>query len=148
MVRKLLSMQPELYAAPMLLERYSEPKHPKDLETFPCINFSHNAGSWALTKGKQNITVRPNSVHTVNTSALSLDFALAGLGAAWLIAPLASRFTQDGQIVKILHGWAPPGGVDLSLVMAGRRLPRRVRLLVDHLVEHFGELSAGMKSGT
>lgn len=140
-VHKLFSLQPGLYVSPALLERYPKPKHPKDLAEFPCINFSHKANTWALNKGKQHITIRPHTVHSVNTAALFLDFALAGLGAAWLVRPLASEFEKAGQLVRLLEGWSPPGGVDLSLVMASKRLPKRVRLLVDHLVEHFAALS-------
>lgn len=147
-VRKLFSLQPKLYVAPGLLERYPRPEHPEELSEFPCISFSHHISTWSITRGKQNLTVRPRITHAVNTVALALDFALAGLGAAWLIVPLASKFEKTGQLVPLLEEWSPPGGVDLSLVMASNRLPKRVRLLVDHLVDHFAALSAGRVSGT
>lgn len=135
-VRRLLSMPTALFASPLLLERYSEPKEPADLKRIPCLMFSQHGGSWVMTKGKRKETVHVQPAFLANSAHLLHEIALAGLGVMWLVPSMAHEYVESGEMVPILPGWTIQG-VELGIMMPGRQLPQRIRLFVDHIVEYF-----------
>ena len=139
-VRKLTTITPSLYASPKLLEHHVRPESPKDLSGLPCVAPTLNDDMFLLSKGRlsEKIAIRP--VHRVDNLSLSLELALAGVGVAWSVPMTAAPYVERGQLVPILPGWTVPG-FDLSAVMASNQVPKRVRLFVDFLVEHFSRMS-------
>lgn len=139
LARKLGTGRPFLYAAPALLERYPEPKEPADLAKIPCLNVSGQGHEWTLSKGKKKQTVAVKVAHMVNSMSGCLRLAVGGLGVSMLPPPSAERYEASGELVRVLEGWDLPAG-SAYLVMASRQVPYRVRLLIEHLVKHFGEI--------
>lgn len=141
LARKLLSLEPSMYASRAFLERHPMPQKPRDLANMPCIVMPVQGAAWTMWKGKKSETVIINPVHTVNSISLSLELVLAGLGVAWLSpAVLNLPAPEIEDLVPVLPGWTIPG-IELNLVTSNRQMPYRVRLFVDHLVEHFAALS-------
>ena len=139
--RKLISLELALYASREFLERHAEPETPQDLKGMPCIIIPQQGNVWTMWKGKKSETVPITPVHTVNSISLSLELALAGLGVTWLSpAVLQLPIPEMKTLVPILPGWTIPG-IELNVVMAGNQLPYRVRLFVEHLVDHFTQLT-------
>ena len=145
-VRRLHTVQPRLYASPMLMERYRIPTKPGDLSKIPCISIANHGDYWELSKGKKKEKVPVFSVHTVNSISLSLELALAGIGVAWLVPIVAAKHEESGDLLPLLPDWHIPGGV-LNAVMADRHVPQRVRLFLDYLVEHFSGASSDGSGG-
>lgn len=139
-VRKLVTANAGLYAAPGLLEIYSAPTNPAELSQLPWI-YHDEPGSSGLELRKDDtveaVSLRP--AHVVNNIAASLEFTLEGLGAAALELSVAGEYEKKGQLVRLLPDWHIPGFA-ISVVMAGDQLPYRVRLFVDHLATHFASL--------
>ncbi|MDL2307319.1 LysR family transcriptional regulator [Desulfovibrio sp. OttesenSCG-928-C06] len=141
-VRKLARVYPDLYASPEFLEKYSTPVHPQDLSRVPCVVFAdaslvtpRNSHIWLFRKDGQTEEVRVKQAHLVNHLSVATDFVLAGLGVGWLARPMVEYHRKRGELVQLLPDWTLEEGVDISIVMASSELPRRVRLLVEHLVE-------------
>lgn len=138
-VRRLVTLTPCLYASPALLRYYSMPEKPKDLREIPCIAPSIVDEAWPIRKGKTTETVVVRPVHRVDNVQLSLELALAGTGVAWSMPRVAAPYVERGELVPVLPGWTVPG-FDISAVMTSNRVPKRVRLFVDFLVEHFAKM--------
>ena len=138
--RKLITLKPSLYASPKLLEHHARPRNPQDLTRIPCVAPTLTEDVLVMSKGRlsEKIIIKP--VHRVDNLRLSLELALAGVGLAWLVPPMAAPYVEQGQLLPILPGWTVPG-FDISAVLAMSQVPKRVRLFVDFLVEHFSRLS-------
>lgn len=137
--RKLISLTPALYASPKLLRHHAIPKLPADLLKMPCIAPFADNDVWRIHHGKITETLSIRPAHRVDNLLLSLELALAGAGVAWLVSPIASPHEKKGELVPLLPGWTVTG-FDISAVMASNRVPKRVRLFIDHIVEHFSTL--------
>jgi len=138
--RKLVSMRPGLYATDEFLRNYPTPQTPQDLKAMPCIGVAQHGNAWTMTKGKKTETVVVETPHIVNSISLSLELALADLGIAWLApSALEHPYLATVSLVHVLPGWTVPG-IDINVVMSNRELPHRVRLFVDHLVDHFASV--------
>lgn len=138
--RKLISLKPAMYASRAFVRRHGEPKAPKDLKDMPCIVMPQQGTAWTMWKGRKSETVAIRPVHTVNSISLSIEMVLAGLGVAWLAPVILTHPALDpGELIPILPDWTIPG-IELNVVMTGNQLPYRVRLFVDHLVDHFANL--------
>lgn len=139
--RKLIAMQPALYASPALLAKHPAPEKPADLKNFPCIGFTQRDSMWQMKKGKKTETVAIQALHTVNSISLCLELVQAGIGASWLVPPVLKHpALTSHEFVIILPGWTIPG-IDLYVVMASNQLPHRVRLFLDHLIAHCDRIS-------
>ncbi len=138
--RRLISLQPAMYASREFLKHHRMPETPQDLRDMPCIVMQQQGTVWTMWKGKKTESVAVRPIHTVNSISLSLELVLSGLGITWLSPAVLNLPAPEFEaLVPILPGWTIPG-VELNIVMAGNQLPYRVRLFVDHLVDHFARL--------
>lgn len=139
-VRKLITLTPCLYASPKLMQHHAQPQTPKDLVKVPCLSATLHDEAWIMHKGKttESVTVRP--VHRVDNLVFALELALAGAGVTWAVPPLVAAYVEQGELIPILPDWTVPG-FDISVVMASSQIPKRVRLFVDFLVEHFEKMT-------
>lgn len=138
--RRLGTIRVGLYAAPSLLEKIPPPEHPLDLAELPFIlpDWQLSTDSYLMRDGEK-LHVVPKARHTTNSQAMTLEFALAGLGLAGLVEPVGDRFAKRGRLVRLLPDWEAPS-VNISAVMPTAQPPMRVRLLIDHLLEHFNDI--------
>jgi DNA-binding transcriptional LysR family regulator len=139
-VRKLLSLHPALYCTAAFLEKYPNPEHPKDLSRMPFIAQTQE-GRYALTcsKGGSAETVALHPKHTVQSIGLAVELLLAGQGVTAVIPQLAEAFDKKGELVRLLPDW-PLAGVDINMTIPDDRMPKRIRLFVEHIAAHFQSL--------
>lgn len=135
--KKVLHIEPGLYASPKLLEFHPMPKTPEDLRSMPCINFSRIGSIWFLEKGKQRVSVPIKAAHSLGSLFLCLEFALAGHGVALLSEHLFDEGEQEKKLVRILPDWTGPKH-DMYLVTAGGQTPRRIKIFVDYVADYLG----------
>lgn len=138
-VRRLTTLTPRLYASPSLLEHYPAPAKPSDLKNIPCIAPSLLDRGWVLKKGNNTETIAVRPVHRMDNLCLALELVLAGSGISCLVPSAVVEHEERGELVPILPDWTVPG-FDISVVMTNNNIPKRVRLFVDFLVEHFQKL--------
>ena len=141
-MHKLATLYPGIYASPRLLEQYPAPETPGDLAALPYIHPAPlGRYELELCKGDEVETIAFQPVHVVNSLALGRELILAGKGFS--LVAMAEGRTLEGknELIRLLPEWHGPG-INISLVMTGDKQPQRVRLLVDHLVEHFRKLPA------
>ncbi len=135
--RKLLTVEPFLYAAPKLLERYPLPGEPSDLHSLPCIVLQRYGRRWPMHNGNRQVTVEVTPQYSFSSVEMCRDFLLAGHGVAMLRRERAEPDEKAGRLVRLLPDWSGGFVHDVNLVMGSSQLPQRVRLFVDYVLSHF-----------
>lgn len=144
--RRLASNQRVLVAAPAYLQRRGTPRTPQDLAQHDCLVVRENGGApgqrfdhWRLHPGldepAQHVPVQ--GPLSSNSGEMVRDWCLAGHGimlrSLWDIgSKLAS-----GDLVRVLPGWSMPDADIHWLAPYRAQVPRRIRLLLDHLARQF-----------
>lgn len=132
--RKLLTIEPFLYASPELFERYPVPGEPHDLDRLPCIVLQRFGRRWPMHNGERQVTVTVTPQYTFSSVEMCRDFALAGHGVALIRKERAEADERAGRLVRVLPDWSGGFVHDVHLVMGSSQLPQRVRLFVDHIL--------------
>ncbi len=139
-MRKLADRGMCLVASPELVERFTTPASPADLQHWPSLALSkpQQVYRWCLFgPDNQEVTLhhKPRFV-TTDMDALRAA-ALAGVGVVQLPILMVNKQLADGSLVRLLPEWRARREV-IHLVFPSRRgqLPA-VRALIDFLVESY-----------
>lgn len=139
-MRKLADRGMCLVASPELVERFTTPASPADLQHWPSLALSkpQQIYRWCLFgPDNQEVTLhhKPRFV-TTDMDALRAA-ALAGVGLVQLPILMVNKQLADGSLVRLLPEWRARREV-IHLVFPSRRgqLPA-VRALIDFLVESY-----------
>lgn len=137
--RRLVGFPIVTLAAPSLLARLGTPDHPDHLDPALCLPLGLR--QWAFQRGEEACTIRATGPFRSNSGALLVSAGVAGRGYIRLPAYYGVAEIRAGSLVPVLSDWHDPqGDFQFYLVYpAQRHLPIRVRLLLDHLVEHCGQ---------
>lgn len=144
--RQLAPNQRVLVAAPHYLAQHGAPSSLQALQSHSCLIARENGNApgqrfdvWTLYQAQDTAPerVRVRGPLSSNSGELVRDWCLAGRGimlrSLWDIAPqLAS-----GELVRVLPGYAMPDADIHWLAPLRPDSPRRIRLLIDFLVEQF-----------
>ena len=144
--RRLARNQRVLAASPAYLQRRGTPADAQALTGHDCLVVHENEDApaqhsnvWTLSdaKSRASTRVQVSGPLSSNSGELVRDWCLAGHGivlrSLWDIAPQLS----SGELVRVLPELSMPEA-DIQWIAPWRpRTPRRVRLLVDFLVEQF-----------
>lgn len=144
--RRLAGNQRVLVAAPSYVQQHGAPRSLQDLASHSCLVVRENGGGpgqrfdhWRLqSAGESQVKHVPvNGPLSSNSGEMVRDWCLAGRGimlrSLWDIAPqLAS-----GDLVRVLPSHAMADADIHWLAPYRAQTPRRIRLLVDFLVERF-----------
>ncbi|WP_034642414.1 LysR family transcriptional regulator [Desulfovibrio inopinatus] len=132
--KKLLTVEPFLYASPKLFERYPLPREPHELNQLPCIVLQRFGWRWPMHNGNQQVIVEVHPKYSFSSVEMCRDFALAGHGVTMLRKGLVDPDENAGRLVRLLSDWSGGFMHDVNLVTGSDQLPQRVRLFVDHML--------------
>ncbi|MGE4536092.1 MAG: LysR family transcriptional regulator [Desulfovibrio sp.] len=135
--RKLLTIEPFLYASPELFKHHPVPVEPKDLYRLPCIVLERFGNRWPMHNGNRQVIVDIEPKYTFSSVEMCRDFALAGHGIALLRDRLAAPDETAGRLVRVLPQWSGGFEHDVYLVTGPGQLPQRLRLFVDHIQANY-----------
>ena len=140
--RRLARNQRVLVAAPSYLRLRGTPQAPEELAQHDCLTVRESEQRfdiWALRRErhKAEVRVRVQGPLSSNSGELVRDWCLAGRGimlrSLWDIAPQLAT----GQLVQVLPGYAMLDADIHWLAPQRAQTPKRVRLLIDFLVDRF-----------
>lgn len=138
--RRLAPNRNVLCAAPTYLAQQGTPRSLDDLAAHDAVLFSPTAprGQWTLQRDGERFTVAMPSRFESDDPAVVHEAVLAGMGIGLLPAYVAADDLRRGRLVPMLRDYQvhPEVGIDL-VFLPNRTLPRRVRALIDFLVERF-----------
>lgn len=138
--RKLAPFFVQLCASPELIEKYGEPRHPRELAGKPCIIDTN--GRWLsnwpfIGDDKELMSVSVAGPIEVNSPMAARAAAVAGLGFAILPGFIAATDIDEGRLIPVLNDRMPTGGGIFAVYPHRRYLPAKVRAFVDFLAQWF-----------
>lgn len=128
-------------ATPSYLEKHGVPTHPEQMMEHPALSLPSEfwGDDRVFTGPEGEVRVRPSNVIVANNTEMLRQFALLGMGIAFLPSYLIGGDTSRGRLVRLLPDYRLPQ-VEINVVYPSRRhLPAKVRTFIDHLVEHFSQ---------
>jgi DNA-binding transcriptional LysR family regulator len=142
--RRIAAFERVFCAAPSYLHSRGRPRAPADLRAHACMRYS-NLGlreEWTLHRSddpRAAETVEVSGPLCANNGDLLRHAAIAGMGICSLPRFIVADDLAVGALECVLDDWRAPALV-LSAVWPSRRfVPAKVRVFVDHLVEHLGD---------
>lgn len=139
-------MQEALFASEAYLARYCEPRTLAELQQHKLIQYrfiaSNQLAPLKLLNGDHTTTVSMPIALVVNDTDAMIDAAEKGLGIGRIVTPMVNDHFTTGHLYPILKDyWYPYSGLYLYFVQNSQKA-RRVRALIDFLVEK-GQLLHG-----
>ena len=131
-------VQRQVYGSADYFERHAAPRTPQDLAKhaiIACTAITPVPDRWSFFAAGGPITVAVKPRLIVNMTDAALAAALDGAGLACLMSYQAKTYVDSGKLKAVLVGYQPPP-VPIHIVHpAGRHLPAKIRLLIDHVAE-------------
>jgi LysR family transcriptional regulator for bpeEF and oprC len=124
-------------AATAYLDRHGTPATPADLGCHQCILYTHmaRADSWPFKDGEVQVRgrMRLNNLEGIRRAVLD------GIGIAYLPSWMVWDQVRGGALRVVLSGHAGAPTPIHAVYSAGRLLPQRVVVLIDHIASIFAE---------
>ena len=139
--RKITPIKHAICASPSYLKRQGMPTTPKELATHKIVKY----GNWPLagmplldSTGQQHL-VNMDACLTANNGDAMKQIALSGHGIVMLPTFIVWDALAKGDLVPILENYSLATMHAYAVYPSTRYLPRKVRSLIDFLVERFGD---------
>jgi DNA-binding transcriptional LysR family regulator len=143
--RRLTPIRYVVCAAPAYLDRMGMPETPLDLASHNCLFYAYESSQdlWRFEGPDGQTVVKIGGNFQVNSSEAIREALLGGLGIS--LAPTFSvgADLRSGALRAVLTAYRPYGNFGYSayaVYLPNRQLAPKVRVLVDFLVERFGEV--------
>jgi DNA-binding transcriptional LysR family regulator len=128
-----------LVASPIYLATRPTPARLADLDRHACVVFAHGQKrhSWNFKVGQQIVPYAPQGSFITGDAEQIRAAVLCGLGISQVPLWLLAAEIDSGEVTVLLPDLQPEQ-VPIYLVHpAGRRVPMRVKVLIEYLVESF-----------
>lgn len=144
--RRLAENQRVLVAAPVYLKKHGAPATVQDLSAHACLvvrenseGSGHRYDHWRLSRQPdgpvEHVPVR--GPMSSNSGEMVRDWCLEGHGIMLRSLWDIQRQLASGELVRVLPAYAMTDADIHWLAPRQARVPRRIRLLVEHLARHF-----------
>lgn len=128
-------------ASPAYLEKHGLPLQADDLNKHRLLQYNIGAGhSLSLSDGQgRQHTIHTDPVIVANNGDFLRDMAIAGHGVVLTPSFIAWQAISSGDLVTILPDYFLPQPSAYAVYPQTRYLSHRVRVLIDFLVDRFGQ---------
>lgn len=124
--------------SPAYFERHPPPASPQDLAAHNCLPLGQQRGWVFRDEDGEVATVKISGRLECNDGAVLHEWALAGQGLAWRSLWEVESDLRAGRLVSVLDEFAAPVTGIYAVFPQRKHLALRVRLLIDHLKNHYG----------
>jgi DNA-binding transcriptional LysR family regulator len=135
--RRICAFRGSLVASPDYLAQHGVPRTLEDLAHHQAV--TQKGEVWPVKDGGKIVTTRPRARMTADNGEAVLAAALAGVGLAALPDFLTGSHVAAGRLIPLLGDYQVPEAGMYVVRPPGAFPSRKVRVLIDILVEHFGE---------
>ncbi len=98
-------------ASPAYLASQGTPREPAELLGHRCIQWrrpdKHSNHRWRFTTASGDVTLAVSGPLTASHCDVAIAAAIAGVGVAYVLEPLATRPIADGRLVPLLEAYLP-----------------------------------------
>jgi DNA-binding transcriptional LysR family regulator len=136
--RRIRPMTGMLVASPAYVAAHGAPRTLDELVDHECV--LQGTESWRLIDRGKTITVHPRGRFKADNGEALLVAALAGLGVAALPDFLIESHLASGALIALLTDYPPPEAGIYVVRPPGDFPPRKIRALIDILLEYCGEV--------
>lgn len=127
----------KLLASPDYIKTHGAPETPAQLVAHEAL--MQGTETWQFMDGDKTIAVRPQGRFKADNGAALVAAATAGLGIAYLPDCLTHDHVAAGALVPIMVRYPPPPAGAYVIRPPGQHPARKIRVLTDLLIEHFGQ---------
>lgn len=135
--RRICAFHGKLVASPAYVAAHGAPQTLEDLAHHQAA--MKKGEVWPLRDGRKTVIVRPHGRFYADSGEALMAAALAGVGVAALPDFLAEPHIAAGALVPLLTDYPAPEAGMFVVRPPGAFPSRKVRFLIDILIEHFGE---------
>jgi DNA-binding transcriptional LysR family regulator len=126
----------KLVASPDYVREHGAPETPEDLLTHQAL--MQGTETWQLIDGDKTISIHPQGRFKADNGTALAAAAVAGLGIAWLPDHLIEDDLGSGRLVPVMTRYPVPTAGMFVVRPPGQHSTRKVRVLTELLIEHFG----------
>ena len=134
--RRICTFQVKLVASPHYIATHGMPNTLGELERHFAV--TKKGEVWPLKDQGKTVVVRPRARFFADNGEAILAATLAGIGIAALPDFLIDPHLVSGRLVTVLSMYAPSGAGMFVVRPPGAYPNRKVRVLTEFLMEHFG----------
>jgi len=135
--RRIAPLRGACVASPAYLAAHGTPAVPQDLSQHECVLQGNE--TWRFTVDGATVSVRPQGRFKADNGSVLLAAAIAGLGIAALPDFLADEAITSGALIPVLTQFPSPEAGIYVVRPPGGAAPRKVRALIDILIDWFGK---------
>jgi DNA-binding transcriptional LysR family regulator len=139
--RKLATTRLVVCGSPAYLTQRGAPKTPPQLREHNCLTYSYNPqpNVWTFRRAGEEEMVQIDGCMRVNSGDFLRQMSLDGRGLVLLPTFLVGDDLEAGRLVHVLNDY-DAGELGIYAAYTNRKfMPAIIRLLVDFLVERFGD---------
>jgi DNA-binding transcriptional LysR family regulator len=125
-----------LVASPDYIKDHGAPETPDELVSHQAL--MQGTESWQFVDGDKTVSVHPQGRFKADNGTALAVAAVAGLGIAWLPDHLTKGYLDSGALVQIMPRYPIPTAGIFVVRPPGQHSTRKVRVLTELLIEHFG----------
>lgn len=135
--RPLCALRGYVCASPEYLKLNGTPEHPVDLKVHNCLQYTNapNPGRWYFKSNDEEYDLPINGSIMANNGGALTRLAVAGTGIIIQPGFLVEKYIKSGQLVPLLQNYETYSGQFYAIFAQRKLLPKKVRLLIDFLVE-------------
>lgn len=128
-----------IVASPAYLAEHGVPQRLSDLDKHSCIVFARGRERrpWTLKQGRETVAYVPHGSLVTGDAEHVRAGVLSGLGISQVPMWLLAKEVLSGEVQVVLPELQPARIPVHVVYAAGRRIPMRVRVFIDYLVEAF-----------
>jgi DNA-binding transcriptional LysR family regulator len=126
----------KLVASPDYIREHGAPETPDELLTHQAL--MQGTETWQFIDGDKTISIRPQGRFKADNGTALAAAAVAGLGVAWLPDHLIKGYLDSGAVVPVMTRYPVPTAGMFVVRPPGQHSTRKVRVLTELLIEHFG----------
>lgn len=134
--RKIAPMRGSFVASPAYIAAHGAPQVPEDMLHHEALMLGNEP--WRFVRDGKPVTVSVKGRFKANSGEALVVAALAGVGIGMEPAPLIEAHLASGALVEVLADYRPDEAGLYVLRPPGEFVPRKVRALVEIMVELFG----------
>ena len=134
--RRIGPIHGKLVASPDYIKEHGAPQTPDDIQMHQAL--LQGTETWRFIDGDKTIAVHPQGRFKADNGVALAAAAVAGLGLAALPDFLTENYLASGALVSVMPGYPSPEGGIFVVRPPGAHPARKVRVLTELLIEHFG----------
>ncbi|ELB2048158.1 LysR family transcriptional regulator [Vibrio parahaemolyticus] len=136
-----------IVGSPDYFKRYGKPETPNDLEYHNCLAYrftsSGTLGHWSLTSpdvDKHTVIFEPKGNAVFNDDYSMLQAAIQGVGLIKHIDLWVLKYLEEGKLERVFVDWCKPFPGFYLYIPSRENMPKKIRVLMDFLIEKRAEL--------